>query len=173
MRGLLIAEHMDATLREELLPPLLAVASGGLLDVVVVVVDAVPNERADASSGPVSVEGNLIARGRHRFGFAEILMSIMSATFIIGWERRWEELRGSAREFSVPSELLISIEGTDRWKNSIGTRCAWKSVMLAKLKRKYEGSLRAELCSLSSYRWTETPCTVHCAVSCPSNVARQ
>ena len=92
MRGLLIAEHMDATLREELLPPLLAVASGGLFDVVVVfvvvVVDAVPNDRADASSGPVSVEGNLIARGRHRFGFAEILMFIMSATFIIGGERR-------------------------------------------------------------------------------------
>ena len=86
MRGLLIAEHIDATLREELLPPLLAVASGGLLDVVVV--DAVPNERADASSGPVSVEGNLIARGRHRFGFAEILLFIMSTTFIIGWERR-------------------------------------------------------------------------------------
>ena len=76
MRGLLIAEHMDATLREELLPPLLAVASGGLLDVVVVV-DAVPNERADASSGPVSVEGNLIARGRHRFGVAEILVFII------------------------------------------------------------------------------------------------
>jgi len=165
MRGLLIAEHMDATPREELLLPLLSVV------VVVVVVDAVPNERADASSGPVSVEGNLIDRGRLRFGFAEILMFI--TTFIIGWERRWDELWGSAREFSIPSELLISIEGTDRWKNSIGTRCAWNSVMLAKLKRKYEGSLRAELCSLSSYRWTETPCTVHCAVSCPSNVARQ
>ena len=85
MRGLLIAEHMDATLREELLPPpLLVVARDGLLDdVIVVVVDAVPNERVEASSGPVSVEGNLITCGRHRFmGFAEILM-LMSATFIM------------------------------------------------------------------------------------------
>ena len=79
MRGLLIVEHMDATLREELL---LAVASGGLLDVVVV--DALPNERADASSGPVSVEGNLIARGRHRFGFAEILIIAGVGTRIFG-----------------------------------------------------------------------------------------
>ena len=76
-------------MREELLPPLLAVASGGLFDVVVVVfvvvvVDAVPNDRADASSGPVSVERNLIARGRHRFGFAEILIIAGVGTRIFG-----------------------------------------------------------------------------------------
>ena len=93
MRGLLIAEHMDATLREELLLPLLVVARDGLLDDVFVTcteddfVDAVPNERAEVSSGPVSVEGNLITCvGRQRFmGFAEIVMFIMSVTFIIDW----------------------------------------------------------------------------------------
>ena len=89
-----MTEHMDATLREELLLPLFADTRDGLLDVLDVVVDtdfvdAVPNERAEVSSGPDSVEGNLITWGRHRFmGFAEILMFIMSVTFIIDWGLR-------------------------------------------------------------------------------------